>query len=96
MSRTLHSEMTHDWKAIADKLTAVCGAIHDLETEMLLNLGEASDAREALAVTDVCNRLTAASEALRGLPYLCTPQSEWTGGESWVVRVPHIINDAKL
>ena len=94
MSRLLHSDLKHDWKEISDKVSTVSGAIYDLEIELLLELPE-TEGKEQQALTTVVDRLSQAYEALRGLPYLCTPQSEWMGGDEWKVRAPHIVSDQK-
>lgn len=96
MSRKKHSECRYNWYAIATKLKVLQEQISQLDLDMTLRLMPTEgllELSEQHAISQVVVKLRAAEEAISGLSYMCYPQSEWLGGEQFVVRVPHIIAD---
>jgi hypothetical protein len=74
------------WEELRRRAQSVEDAINNLRSQLLLDAAEISDSDETLAITLI--------DAAKNLPsfsaYFYVPQSEWTGGETWKVREPHI------
>lgn len=76
------------WQTIAMKLRQASDLLSECQLTLMLHLnvteGPAND------------RLNAVEHELNGLSYLFTPQSEWTGGESFKIRPPHVLSSPRL
>lgn len=101
MSRPSIETCRNKWQQTANDLREITGRIESLTVKLILTTGhpEMTD-QERNGVMAVLKCLNSAENELSGLSYLCTPQTEWTGGDSslasnHVVRIPHIVNDRK-
>lgn len=93
--RDTHDSLCNDWNEISARVLNVGVEVSNLVNDLMLNLmNTTEDTKEWKALNKLIIRIAEAQDQLSGLPYLCTPQSEWTGGDNYVVRVPHIVNDA--
>lgn len=94
MPRPTHDMLGNDWNDISAQASAASTKIGDLLMTALLGLMECDNtSKEYAALLDVIKRAKRAEQVLSGLSYLCTPQTEWLGGEDYVVRAPHIVCD---
>jgi len=95
MSRQNNSELKNDWYKIAHDMRALSDALSTVQVGLITAYGDMDGVEnsESFALLKIINSVTDAERHLSGLGYLCTPQSEWVGGNNTKVRVPHIIND---
>lgn len=96
MPRPNHDTLCNDWNELSSQMGNACQAVSDAENAVLqamLNCREGSS--EYTALTVLVERLGRAANELGGLSYLCSPQSEWLGGDDYAVRIPHIVNDSR-
>lgn len=93
MSRMNYSECKFDWQDAANKIKEIVKGIESLHYSAILACSEEIISQEEKGLTRLIARLSDAEAAISGLSYLCTPQSEWTGGESFKLRAPHIVTD---
>lgn len=94
MPRPTHDMLGNDWNDISVKAGAASAGVSDLAQIALLGLMKCDEtSKEYAALLDVIRRAERAEQVLSGLSYLCTPQTEWLGGEDYVVRAPHIVCD---
>ena len=75
------------WRECADKLRQASSLLDDVDLTLCLELDAPSNA---------VDRLRTAIDTLSGLPYLFTPQTQWTGGDSsdpsnFKTVPPHIV-----
>lgn len=89
MSRKLLSDCRVDWRRVAERVGEITGRLSDLTVELLL--GQTSDLQEQVGVFRLADRLWDVEQRLGGMSYLCTPQSEWLGGDQWAERAPHVV-----
>lgn len=85
LNRTLTAVEQDEWNRISGEATAIGESLSSLTLSVVQSkiLGDAEKHK-------VLDWLMRVESALSGLPYFCTPQSEWLGGEKWAVRPPHI------
>lgn len=85
LKRAITAAEQDEWQRISGDARQIVESISDL----LLSAVQSKiiPDNEKLGLIDWLGR---AEQAISGLPYFCTPQSEWLGGESWAVRLPHI------
>lgn len=76
------------WQKIATLFRTASDAMGQAELILKLEL----NITEGRAVQEV----ERAIEALGGNAYMFTPQSEWTDGENFKTRPPHIVNSPAL
>lgn len=60
-----------------------------------------SDGQLSAGFMSAADQLILAQAEINGLPYFCTPQSEWTGNDAQgnymgKIRSPHICNSTKI
>ena len=95
MSRQNHDELCYDWNVISGEIRTVNGTLNDMWIDLVIKASECkNDTGEQLALLELTKRLKAACDQLDGMAYMCTPQSEWLGGDRSALRVPHIVNEA--
>lgn len=93
MPRMNLEDCRNDWRKTAADLTEITGRISSLTTRLLLSTMEADMVpQEQTAILSLLSCLNTAETALSGMSYLCSPQSEWLGGNRSVYRAPHIVN----
>lgn len=83
--RAITAAEQDEWQRISGEARQIANSI----TDLLLSVVESKiiPDNEKLGLIAWLGR---AEQATSGLPYFCTPQSEWLGGEKWAIRLPHI------
>lgn len=89
MSRYIDSKEQEAWDSIKSDLAEAYSLISQAEVKAIVALNREGKEQK------VCGRISNVRQELAGLSYLCTPQSEWTGGDSscpdnFRYRAPHI------
>lgn len=72
------------WQDVADKLRQAAQLVSDAQLILLLKLNITDKESRPLKFIDTV------ADNIAGGSYLFTPQSEWTGGDNFVVNLPHI------
>jgi hypothetical protein len=79
------------WQGMAHRLSQMSNLVEECRLVLLLELGITDPEHKALKVVDKI------ADAVNGQSYMFTPQSEWTGGENFKIRAPHICDgDTRL
>lgn len=72
------------WQGLSHRLAQISNLVEECRLVLLLELNITDPEHKALKVVD------AIADAVNGQSYMFTPQSEWTGGENFKIRAPHI------
>ncbi len=83
-----------NWQEISDRVGDTSDTVSKLSTFLchrMMDISSSPDSPEFKAIMRLKQAAEQAEEALAGLCYLSVPQTEWTGGENFVTRDPHIV-----
>ncbi len=92
MPRMTHDSLCNDWVKISDKLSIATKGMADASLAIILAMTYCeAGSKEYNALDMLFKQVTLAENTMSGLSYLAHPQSEWLGGNDYVVRAPHIV-----
>lgn len=82
MAQRIEKETAEKWQRLAAKLKQISELAGECQMILMLELN-VLDGKPKAAIDAI-------EEAANGQSYMFTPQSEWTGGDNFVVNLPHI------
>ncbi len=79
-----------EWQKLADLAKVATEAFEALKTAVLLQQLDLKSGPEQDTLIELSQQLANETSLQSSLSYFLTPQSQWTGGDSYVIKQPHI------